>query len=444
MEAVLPNHVESLEQTASNQNLRAVPLICAVLMFAATMWNTVDIKSDDGIEIALDWPVAIKLAIAASAAMVGALGVLLDPRVRGMLLSGPGLVLSLLGVVFLSTSMVALGEVANVCRAAALIYIGYLVFIATALSTLGLRGIIIATLIGSVINLCMNWGMYLTGNGVFEEHLAEQTLVNRMGGLGHPNSIARVAVLAGLLSLAMLRSRELSPKLPIGRLLLYGIIVLSVMTAIATFSRTAIVAATAAAFFLMSDKVSTRGGMAVMFAGVVFMVGSFIVFELVSGGGVLGDSLLSVTTKTGDVQELTSATGRTDIWAEAIRLIGQRPITGWGLNSAPILLKDFSRHTHNLVLHAAFSGGLLAGILVVCLIFWNFFFGLTSEEPIIRGVSMYVLVSGIFEDTVLDTFATTSTLLWLLVLLYPAMSVLKGIAPFENQDEPAYNEPSVT
>ena len=413
-------------------------------MFAATMWNTVDISTASsaavsGTSIALDWPVAIKLVIAGAAAMVGLLGVMIDPRVRGMLLSGPGLILTLLGIVFVATSIVALDEVANVCRAAALIYVGYLMFIATALATLGLRGIILATLAGSVINMLANWGMYVTGHGVFEEHLAEQTLVHRMGGLGHPNSIARVAVMSGLLCLAMLRSRELSPKLPGGRMLLIGIIVLSVMTTFATFSRTAMVAATAAAFFLLFDKIASRAGVAMLLGGVAVMAGGLLTFELVSGGGALGDSLLSVTTKTGDVQELTSATGRTDIWAESVRLIAQRPVTGWGLNSAPVLLKEFSRHTHNLVLHALLSGGLFAGVLVICLIAWNFFVGLTSEEPIVRAVSMYVLVSGIFEDTVLDTFATTSTLLWLLVLLYPAMSIFKQNGPFEKQHDSAYN-----
>lgn len=444
MEAALPNHIESLDQTTSNEGLRAVPLICFALMCAATMWNAIDIASDDEIQAGLDWVVAIKLVITAFAGIVGGLGFLMDPRVRRTLLSGPGLILSLLGFVFLSTSVFAFHEVANVCRAASVIYIVYLVFIATALSVVRLRGVIIATLIGSVINLVLNWGLYLTGHGAFEELLGDQVFVSRMGGLGHPNAIARVAMLAGLLSVAMLRSRELSPKLPIGRLVLYGIIVLSVMTAIATFSRTSIVAATAALFFLMSDKISSRGGMAVMFAGLAFLVASFLVFELASGGGMLGDSLLSVTTKTGDVQELTSATGRTDIWAEAIRLIGQRPVTGWGLNSAPVLLEDFSYHTHNLVLHATFSGGILAGFFVVTLLAWNFFFGLTSKEPIIRSVSMYVLVSGVLEDTVLDTFASTATLLWLLVLLYPAMSALKEIGPFENNESPVYNEPTVT
>ena len=86
-------------------------------------------------------------------------------------------------------------------------------------------------------------------------------------------------------------------------------------------------------------------------------------------GNDISGGVLSVVTKTGDVTELTSATGRTEIWAEAIRLIGERPLTGYGLNSSPALMEDFSYHTHNLVLHATFSGGVVAGLLVMAALF---------------------------------------------------------------------------
>ena len=455
MEATLPRHSHhnsvhrsSNERADSFALQRAIPIVCAVLMCTATLWNNVDINYEyagnaSASRVALDWPVAIKLVIAAACAVMGMIGAVVDPRVRGALFSGPGLILVLLAIVFACTAIIALPEVANVSRAASLIYIGYLMFIPTAFAVLGLRTIIIASLVGMVINLAMNWGLYLfvPELGIHEEFLGDEKFLSRMGGLGHPNAIARVGVLGGLLSLAMLRSRELAPRLPGGRVVLLAIIVLGVLTAGATFSRTAIVAGMVSAFLLLSDKVASREGMSLVFAGLVVLIGGLITFELVSGGGMLGDSLLSATTKTGTVEELTSATGRTDIWGEAIRLICERPITGWGLNSAPVMMENFSRHTHNLLLHATFCGGVFAGFLVLCLLLWNLFFGLTSDEPLVRAISMYVLVSGVFEDTVLDTFSSPSTLLWILVLLHPAMTVLSRKQPIEQEAEAPYNGP---
>jgi exopolysaccharide production protein ExoQ len=189
----------------------AIPMACAALVFVASMWNAVDINTTNvhAELIELDWPVMIKLGIALCCGLVGTLGVLYDARIRGSLVYGPGLLLSLLAIVFVATSTVAYAEVANVCRAAALIYVAYLMFIPTALLALGLRNFIIAAIAGMVINLLAGWVLYLfvPEVGVFEEHLASSTLAMRMGGLGHPNAIGRIAVLAGLLSLAMLRSR---------------------------------------------------------------------------------------------------------------------------------------------------------------------------------------------------------------------------------------------
>ena len=391
--------------------------------------NTVDVNYGYGNGedyVGLDWQVAIKLVIAGACWVLGLLGVVFSPTIRHALMAVPGFILVALGVVFIATSSVAFAEAATVSRVASLIYVGYLMFAATALSVLGLRKLTVICLVALLVNLVVNWILYLgfPATGVFEEELAGQTFVKRMGGLGHPNSIARTAVLAGLLCLSMLRSHDLAPRVAFGRTVLFIIITLALMTTIATFSRTAMVAGFVAATFLLLDKFSTRWGMVLALSFVTLIGGGLLAIELLTGGEVLGDTFVSMATKTGDITELTSATGRTAIWTEAIRLISERPFTGYGLNSAPFLMLDFSLHPHNLLLHAMMSGGILAGLLVACLLAWNVFFGLTSDEPLVRAISIYVIVSGLFEDTVLDTFASPSTILWLIVMLYPSVRIL--------------------
>ena len=410
-------------------NWSAFPVVCGILVGLASFMNTVDINygyANGEDYVGLDLQVAIKLVIAAACSLVGLIGVLISPTVRGALVSLPGCILVALGVVFLGTSTVALAEASTVSRVAAVVYMGYLMFAVTALSVLGLRKLTVICLVALLVNLIINWVLYLgfPATGVFEEELAGQTFVKRMGGLGHPNSIARTAVLAGILCLSMLRSHDLAPRVAFGRTVLFMIIVLSLMTTVATFSRTAVVAGFVAAAFLLLDKISTRWGSVLALSLATLVGGGLLAIELISGGGLLGDTFLSVATKTGEITELTSATGRTAIWAESVRLIAERPLMGYGLNSAPFLMLDFSLHTHNLLLHALMSGGVIAGILVLCLLAWNVFFGLASDEPLVRAISIYVIVSGIFEDTVLDTFASPSTMLWLIVMLYPSVRVL--------------------
>ena len=408
------------------QRVPAMGLLCFAICCAAAFWNTVDIRTSalSGQEsIGLDWQVMLKLGIAALAGSVGCYGLIRSERVRRALFGVPGIVMLALAVLLMATSTFALNEVANVCRTAAIINFGYLLFVPVVISVLGLRRTIIAFLLGLTFHVVLSWTVYLLipSVGVFEEDLGARILFRRMGGLGHPNSIGRNAVLLGVLSLAMLRSAEFSPKWPGGRTILISLIGLAIATSLATFSRTSMLAGLAACGMLMADRILTRNGVVLGLATFVLIVGSLFAFELATGE--LYETAVAKGTKTGELSELTSATGRTRIWAETIRLIGERPVTGWGLNSAPVLLEDYSFHAHNAVLHVSLSGGLVAGGLVVFLLLWSLSLGLTSAEPILRAISIYVLVSGTFEDTVLDTFASPTTLMWSISLLYPAVIV---------------------
>ncbi|WP_186775952.1 O-antigen ligase family protein [Rubripirellula reticaptiva] len=440
-----------------------LPAACFLMVAIAAFFNTVDINAyfdADDDHLSVDWPVMVKLAIAGICGIVGVAGVIFDRSVRRSLMTLPGIFLVALAAVFLATSVVAYEETATISRAAAIINVAYLCFVPTAISILGLRRLMIACLIGMVTNLIVNWGMYLfwPAVGVFEEELGNQTFVNRMGGLGHPNAIARTGVLSSLLSLAMLRglgehnantaSGQLASKARQAvsgwsRLVLLAIIGISLLTMAAAYSRSGFAAGFMAAAVLMIDRLFSRAGILISLSAVLVLSIGFIGVELLSEKMIRGDSVTSMVTKTGEIDELTSATGRTEIWGEAIRLIRERPLTGWGLNSTPKLMADFSLHTHNLLLHVCFSGGLIAGLLILILLGWNLFYGVPSPLPIVRSISTYVLVSGIFEDTVLDTFASPSTIWWFVVLLYPAIEMSRRASQtprtgVESDSIPAY------
>jgi exopolysaccharide production protein ExoQ len=419
-----PIEDESLHLHSSLPSLRMQDLatfITGTLVCLVSIFNTVDINQGLTGHVGLDSVVLIKIVLAGGCGAIGLLGFILDPVVRKSLLSTPGILLTMLAIVFLVTSIFALPEMARICQVAAVINCFYLLFIPTAIRCLGIERFLNLIIVGLAINLLAGWAIYivLPSVGVFEEELANKTIVPRMGGLGHPNAVGRIGIFTVMLATARMLRLKGQGKDP-GIVIWLMLSVLGIASVFAASSRTALVAGGIALGFLMIDRMFSRAGATAVIGSAALVLLGGVAMAMISGNG-LGSRLVSAITKTGDINELTSATGRTDIWAEAVRLIAKKPFTGYGLNSSPALLEDFSYHTHNMVLHAAFSGGLLAGLLAALCLLWNFAKGLSSEQPIIRGVSMFTLVSSNFEDTVLETFAGPSTVLWIAVMLIPAL-----------------------
>lgn len=422
--------------------IQIFPCVAFLICAAAAFWNTVDPSTDQENYVGVDWRVIFKVAIASAAMLCGGWGFLHSKKIRQSLLGLPGLLVAGLGVGLIVMSLFALAEVANFSRISALLHFGYVLFIPTALYVLGLRNVMIAILIGLVGHVALAWFLYIffPDIGVFQEELAQSTFVKRMGGLGHPNGVGRNAVLMGLLSLVLYRGLDAKTRAPGVRAVLIMLMVLTIPSVLSTFSRTAMAAGMAATIFLVGDLLLTRRGIALCIFSLAIGISGLLAAQVVIGDRAITQSVLSAGTKTGDVSELTSATGRTAIWAATISLIIERPLTGYGLSSAPTLLENFSYRPHNSVLHITLAGGVFCGAAVLCLLAWNLFFGLTSSEPLIRAISMYVLISGLFEDTVVDTFASPITLLWLIVLLYPAIAMAFKL-PIERIDSTAYNRP---
>ncbi|MEO1527333.1 MAG: O-antigen ligase family protein [Planctomycetota bacterium] len=362
--------------------------------------------------------VLLKLGSAGFACLVGAWGLICSRRVRGLFLSLPGLALSSLALVFLITSMVAFGDSANISRACALILISYLAFAATSLTTVGIRHLVTACLVGQTLFLCAAWCAFLLfpSFGQFHEYTGAETTVARMGGLAHPNGIGREAAVLLLLALATFRSTAVSELSRWKGLGLTFVIGLSILTMAMTISRTSVLASAAGIAMLFFDRLYSRRGMVLALSGLVLLFGGLIGSAVVSRDSVT-ESMAQSLTKSGDVKELTSLTGRTRIWAEAIEWISQRPLTGYGLDSAASVMSKESVGTHNLFLHVTFSGGVFAGLLMLALFFVTFLLAIKSRDPLARGIATFVLVAGLVEDTLFPSFPGTLTLLWMTLLL---------------------------
>lgn len=195
-------------------------------------------------------------------------------------------------------------------------------------------------------------------------------------------------------------------------------------------SRTAFIAGGIGLLLIFSDRLKSRAAISVLV--MLTVMGLASIFALFAAGKErrLVEKFVGLVAKSGSVQELTTATGRTDIWAEAAKFVAQRPLTDWGLNSGPVLLPNHSQATHNAVINASLSGGIFGGLAMLCLQLWLIWTAFQSPNLLVRGVAIFLFFSCLTEDTVMETFPGPCTMLWYMCLIYPVLnySPIKSIS----------------
>ncbi len=316
--------------TAATQSLLPGLIVLAIVA-ASAFFAPMDIAEGDStrtVTVGVDLPVLCKLAVSGIAFCVGVLGVILSARTRRVLLSIPGLLLLTLAALFLIASTQAINSAGF---PAAMIFLGYVLFLPTALQQNGLYRVIQAIWLGMILFIAFGWVLYLffPVYGVFSEMLDDALVVTRMGGAAHPNAFGRICLLTILSATYLWR---------VGRLHRgwFGLsLLLAGLAAYLSLSRTAMAAGFAAMLCLWLDVLWSKRGVALLLVacglGVIGVTG----LVAIGKGGAIKQKLMSLVTKTGEMEEVKSGTGRNEIWQESIRLIKKRPWLGYGLNSGP-------------------------------------------------------------------------------------------------------------
>ncbi|MGV3485360.1 MAG: O-antigen ligase family protein [Planctomycetaceae bacterium] len=368
-------------------------------------------KTPDGV----DNVVLIKLLLVVLCFIAAVWGVVSFAPVRRTLLSGWGLMFAALSLLTMlgGTSGIAIESVPM-----SVINYSYFVFVVTAVHFLGFRVFAHAIMTGIAIAALMaTYLFYIVPEvGIFAEAISLTERVARLGGIGHPNSVARSMVLGALLVLFLYRTQQLPRWIFVALLALFG------WDALLAKSRTAIAAGLAAACVLYVDKWMTRLGAAVV--AILIAIGIMGSVYIVASGAEdrLLDTLVMKLAKSGDKSEILTGTGRTLIWSRSLEIISERPFTGYGLNTATVLLRDYGQSTHNAVLHAALSGGVLAGIIMLAFLLrlgWNI---LDCPHLGIRSFSTYLFLSCITEDTLLEMFPGPAMLIWFASIAVPFLT----------------------
>lgn len=392
-----------------------------------------------------------KLCVAGIAALLGVWIWFTSPNVRRSMFSIPGACLVALAIVFCLTSLFAgVGSPANpmISRAAAMIFVAYLLFTLGAVQRLQPHSFLLALLLGVVANLLVTLALYVfvPSRGVFHEYISATETVPRMGGTAHPNGVAITAITAVLIALgirfgrprgegrgllqrdaeterAVSTSWEISvgsQSLRLNRWLVFAVLI-GVVAALAALSRTAILAGGIATCFLLFHWFSRRAVVLSVVMLITLGIGTALLTSMSTGKDPFSSSAVAAVTKSGKLEELTSMTGRTVIWAQAIDWIKQRPWTGWGLDSSASVMTGPTAGTHNLMLNTCFSAGLVAGGILLVLLLWSLRSAFVQPYPWIRGILVYVLVSGLVEDTIFDSFPNALSLAWIAALVAPSI-----------------------
>lgn len=412
----------------------AVWLVTALMAF----WGPLDVSSTSApMTVGLDWRVAIKLVIAGCAAVLACIGWCILPDVRRAAMTLPALAIG--GILFLAL-LATPTAVSEASLPITIVNAVFLVFMITAVSVLDLPQLARALLVGVAVSMATALCLYLfvPAYGVFRELLADGLVVNRLGGVAHPNGTGRSMAIGLLLTGYLFRCGELRRRYAIP---LAACFLLSLYLA---WSRTAILAGGVAMVALYADRIATRTGVLVVATAVLIaMVGLTISLCRGTEDELVG-TLLAKVSKSGDVEEITSGTGRSDIWNESARLIAERPMIGHGFNAAPILLLDYSQSTHNAVLHATLVAGVGGGVLMAALLLWNATLLVRSDDLLLRAAIAFLFVACLTEDTVLETFPGPATLLWMVCCFYPVLhpafarpTAAQDVVPIGEGDSPA-------
>jgi len=140
--------------------------------------------------------------------------------------------------------------------------------------------------------------------------------------------------------------------------------------------------------------------------------------------------LLKVVSRSGGADELTSLTGRTEIWYTVLKLVEQRPWTGYGYASSVFVLPEYANsigfatsHAHNLALQLLLTTGWTGLVLFMLTIAGVGARSILYGDRVMFGMLAFVLLNGVTESSGFTTLANICTLAFAIAVTLPSMGV---------------------
>jgi exopolysaccharide production protein ExoQ len=138
--------------------------------------------------------------------------------------------------------------------------------------------------------------------------------------------------------------------------------------------------------------------------------------------------MLKFVSRSGSADELTSLTGRTEIWYTVLKLVEQQPWTGYGYASSVFVLPEHQNsigfttsHAHNLALQLLLTTGWVGLILFLLSITGIGIRAVRHNNRVMFALLAFVLLNGITESSGFTTLANICTLAFALAVTFPTM-----------------------
>jgi exopolysaccharide production protein ExoQ len=387
-----------------------------LLLFLTSFLYLVNLDPVDA-DIQLDGQVLVKLVVLFFSGLFCVYTVLNNPEIRRVLLTFPCVATIGVGTLMLLASAFSiLPKESAVSSGSALVCMVLTISVAVYAS----RWIALSAIIGGQFVFVLgSWFVYLAvpNIGVFLEPIENGEFFPRMGGLAHPNTLGQ---LSGFVLVAVL-NLFVSGRWSRQKFIWWGLPIVLITVSALYFSlcRSAMLATAVALMWGFRSSIMNERRIAYFFlTGCLGFGLLFLFFASVSSPDSWAEKILSKLTKSGSVDELTSATGRDAIWAETASLIQQRPVLGYGAATSKTLLAEYSHYTHNMFLNVALSAGVFAGGLLVLQVLYGLWRAIFRPAIVADSLLVCLFLSGMAENVAFEFIASGATALLTLTIAW--------------------------
>jgi O-antigen ligase len=402
------------EQFLDRFNIPIATIAGLTLIFAVSFLNLANLSADKD-SVGIDAQVLVKLIGIAGAGLYGAYGFCTDRRVRDVLQSFPLFWMIIIIAMYFVAALFSITPLISLASAIAMVAV--LLMTVTSLVQIGVLPVLNSIFAGVACFNVISWVVYFVWPdiGILAEPLPEGKFQERMSGLAHPNTLGQVTGLTIVLGTVLFATYRKRSRLRV------GLILVAVAALVNSLSRTSLASTVLALLFAYRHVFLKRKYLELYVAACFFgLIGVLLISTQVNIGKKIEDKLTLVS-KSGDAEELTSATGRAQIWAYTIRLIKLRPMAGYGAATSKYFLSDYSFYTHNMLLNVAFSTGIIGGTVMLIIILGRLRSMLLTPHPLIDAILMFIIINGFFENVILSILCGMPTMLWFIALTLPSL-----------------------
>lgn len=420
-----------LEAAGSLMVPAAALATCGAMLFALTIYHAVrgrvwaisvytgllifvmdaTFRTRDLQDVSMDWQSILKLLLWIGALVIG---IAHFPKTHKLMLRSVSILMLFYGIWAIFSFVYSDSRVLTLGAAVSLMCL--IVFAPVVVQSLTLKQLIMTVCISLSGFILISWFAYL-----FLPDLGRTTftfnhgMVYRMSGIaGKPTNLGRLAaLLIGFLYLSVIHGyvRMKVVWLPV---------VLSAAALLISQTRTALIA-----LVVVLGIIHFRKKPWTLYAFITGCAGAVLLFQLYNPGLSM-ESLLAPLSRSGNIEEITTLTQRTDIWSFVLDKIKEAPWIGHGYASSRLLISEgyasrwgwTTGSSHNMILQNLLTTGIIGTFLVMILLIRQ---GIDLfRRPMAMGdfIFLFVFINGMMEAILLGTVPGVFTLMWLISIYW--------------------------